>query len=289
MGLGALPRLLRGARLGGPCAQPAQPLLVADGRPGHALVRHLHRGRRRDARAVRSGVVVVGHGMGGLLALKAAERMPGLRPGPAQLRAAARAARPRPASTSCARSRRSTASRPDRLGDAPRAPAARRPRPDPGRRPAGPAPARPEAARSRRCAPPDAGRACRSTVARSPTIPTPRRRGRARPDGPEPATRSGWPSGSTRGYEPFAAHSHYGLVVGENELPAGGRGDPGLPRDQPAVGRPGGPSSRGAGIMPTGPAESRPAPTGPHSSRGPGHRPLKAEITGSNPVCGTNP
>ena len=40
--------------------------------------------------------------------------------------------------------------------------------------------------------------------------------------------------------------------------------------------------------MPTGPADS-PAPTGPHSSRGPGHRPLKAEITGSNPVCGTNP
>ena len=27
----------------------------------------------------------------------------------------------------------------------------------------------------------------------------------------------------------------------------------------------------------------------PHSSRGPGRRPLKAEITGSNPVCGTNP
>jgi hypothetical protein len=26
----------------------------------------------------------------------------------------------------------------------------------------------------------------------------------------------------------------------------------------------------------------------PHSSRGPGHRPLKAEITGSNPVCGTS-
>src|SRR6187401_1294701 len=25
----------------------------------------------------------------------------------------------------------------------------------------------------------------------------------------------------------------------------------------------------------------------PHSSRGLGHRPLKAEITGSNPVCGT--
>src|SRR4249919_1305865 len=29
--------------------------------------------------------------------------------------------------------------------------------------------------------------------------------------------------------------------------------------------------------------------TEPHSSRGPGHRPLKAETTGSNPVCGTNP
>src|SRR3954466_763477 len=28
----------------------------------------------------------------------------------------------------------------------------------------------------------------------------------------------------------------------------------------------------------------RPAP---HSSRGPGHRPLKAEIIGSNPICGT--
>src|SRR5882672_11566698 len=31
---------------------------------------------------------------------------------------------------------------------------------------------------------------------------------------------------------------------------------------------------------------ARPIPV-PHSSRGPGHRPLKAEITGSNPVCGT--
>ena len=29
-------------------------------------------------------------------------------------------------------------------------------------------------------------------------------------------------------------------------------------------------------------------PAAPHSSRGPGHRPLKAEITGSNPVCGTS-
>ena len=29
------------------------------------------------------------------------------------------------------------------------------------------------------------------------------------------------------------------------------------------------------------------ADAAPHSSRGLGHRPLKAEITGSNPVCGT--
>ena len=38
-----------------------------------------------------------------------------------------------------------------------------------------------------------------------------------------------------------------------------------------------------------GPAASsiRRRRTEPHSSRGPGHRPLKAEITGSNPVCGT--
>src|ERR1044072_4071781 len=38
--------------------------------------------------------------------------------------------------------------------------------------------------------------------------------------------------------------------------------------------------------MPTGPGP--PVPTGPHSSRGPGERPLKAAITGSNPVCGTS-
>ena len=35
------------------------------------------------------------------------------------------------------------------------------------------------------------------------------------------------------------------------------------------------------------PAAGSPPAAEPHSSRGPGHRPLKAEITGSNPVCGT--
>ena len=53
VGLGALPRLLRGAWLGGSRPQPAQPLLVADRRPDDALVRHLHRGCRRRAPAVR--------------------------------------------------------------------------------------------------------------------------------------------------------------------------------------------------------------------------------------------
>ena len=47
---------------------------------------------------------------------------------------------------------------PDRLGDAPRAPVARRSRPDPGRRPAHPAPARAEAARGGCRASPDARR-----------------------------------------------------------------------------------------------------------------------------------
>jgi hypothetical protein len=39
------------------------------------------------------------------------------------------------------------------------------------------------------------------------------------------------------------------------------------------------------GIIP--PARRTPAGPMPHSSRGPGHRPLKAEIIGSNPICGT--
>ena len=94
-------------------------------------------------------------------------------------------------------------------------------------------------------------------------------------------------------YEPFGAHSHYGLVLGEksyqqvadairgfletNVSPVARR----APRPRLMV-------ARAAAIMPTGLGDRPPALTGPHSSRGPGHRPLKAEITGSNPVCGTN-
>ena len=37
-------------------------------------------------------------------------------------------------------------------------------------------------------------------------------------------------------FEPFGAHSHYGLIHGEIELPAGGRGPPQLPRDASPVG-----------------------------------------------------
>ena len=45
--VGALPRVLRQPRLGRPRPQPAQPLLVADGRPDVTLLRQLHRRRRR--------------------------------------------------------------------------------------------------------------------------------------------------------------------------------------------------------------------------------------------------
>ncbi len=42
--------------------------------------------------------------------------------------------------------------------------------------------------------------------------------------------------------------------------------------------------SPGPAIIPPGPQRRA---TVPHSSRGPGHSPLKAEIIGSNPICGT--
>ena len=65
-----------GRGLGGPRPQPAQPLLVADGRPGHPRHRVLHGGRRRGDGAARAQRVAVGHGMGGLLVLKSIERAP---------------------------------------------------------------------------------------------------------------------------------------------------------------------------------------------------------------------
>ncbi len=54
-------------------------------------------------------------------------------------------------------------------------------------------------------------------------------------------------------YEPYGAHSHYGLVVGENSYQQVADGIRELPRRQPPVGRPG-PCARAAalsGIIPT--------------------------------------
>ena len=86
-------------------------------------------------------------------------------------------------------------------------------------------------------------------------------------------------------YEPFGAHSHYGLVRRRAELSAG-RGDaPRVPGDQPALGSPRLRARAALGNLCRRSDASDPLL--PHSSRGPGHRPLKAEITGSNPVCGT--
>src|SRR5262249_29563626 len=90
-------------------------------------------------------------------------------------------------------------------------------------------------------------------------------------------------------YEPFGAHSHYGLVLGEQsylqvaETLRGVLEANRLQRNpRPWVARTGPP------CYPRAPSRLARAPV-PHSSRGLGHRPLKAEITGSNPVCGTTP
>ena len=99
-------------------------------------------------------------------------------------------------------------------------------------------------------------------------------------------------------YEPFGAHSHYGLVVGEKSYQQVAEAIRGVPRDQPPLAAAGGVRPavrlglgevRGPLVSSAGPVATVPRrPPAPHSSRGPGHRPLKAEITGSNPVCGTN-
>ena len=195
--VGAVPRLLRRARLGGPRPQPAQPLLVADGGPGAALVRHVHRGRRRGDRPARDRTPSsIGHGMGGLLALKAAERMSIsgivlLEPGDA---ARTPAAGP---PVRAARDPRGLRSLGHRLGDAPRAPAPGPSGPDPRRCPAHPAPARPEAARGRGRASADARRRL-GRPARRRGRPAAGHRCRSGPDRQRPTMPNGWRSGSTR-------------------------------------------------------------------------------------------
>ena len=123
VGLGALSRVLRRTRLGGPRAQPAQPLLVADRGPGDAVVRHLHGGRRRDARSVRVRRRRRRSRDGWPAGAQGRRADADRRPRPAQLRAAARAARAGPPARA-ARDPRGLRQVDDRLGDAPRAPVA---------------------------------------------------------------------------------------------------------------------------------------------------------------------
>ena len=160
--------------------------------------------------------VAIGHGLGGLLVLKAAERMPIAGLDPDQPRTAARPAGAR-ASARAARDPRRVRALARRLGDAPGAAPARRSRPDDRGRAAHPAPDGPEAARVGAGPAPDA------------------RRGAGRHRGPSWTSRgwssaagwtapfrwptpSGWPSGSDAQFEPFGAHSHYGLVLGEQSF-----------------------------------------------------------------------
>ena len=159
--------------------------------------------------------VAVGHGMGGLLALKAAERVAiaGLvllsAELPRDLRPPARPHELREIPEVYGRERH-------RLGDAAREAPARPPRPDPRRRPAHPAPARPEAARGRRGAAPDAGRRAGRPASRSPRCPRLVIGGGPRPVRPELDDAERLAEWLGAEYEPFGAHSHYGLVLGED-------------------------------------------------------------------------
>ena len=276
--------------LGGSRPQPAQPLLVADRRPDDALVRHLHRGRRRRDRPARPSVVAVGHGMGGLLALKAAERMPisGLVLLSSELPRELR--EPTRGRTSCARSPTSTARaligwetlpekllRDDRdltLADVLRI-----------QHLLGQKPHEAGAARRQMLA----GRPGRSPRAAGDAAAG--RRGRPRPGGHARRQPSASPSGSTRlralrralplrpGRRREQLSSRSPSRSGGSSRRTGCRGPLAAPRFDGGLDL--------AGIMPTGRGGTA-RPPAPHSSRGPGHRPLKAEITGSNPVCGTN-
>ena len=158
--------------------------------------------------------VAVGHGMGGLLVLKAAAervRVAGLvlldAEAPAAIRPPGEAPR-RPGRPAGLRTRRA------RLGDPPREAPAREPRPLPRRGPADPAPARPEAegvgpgprvdAGRRPGAAATSSRACRrSSSARGSRVPPPRSTAERLAD---------WLGAE---HEQFGASSHYGLVLSE--------------------------------------------------------------------------
>ena len=83
------------------------------------------------------------------------------------------------------------------------------------------------------------------------------------------------PTGSGAEYQPFGAHSHYGLVIGERSHEQVADSDPLVPGAPSALSRSTirvRPHLGPCGLVLSSPASS------PHSSRGPGHRPLKAEI-----------
>ena len=285
MALGAVPRLLRRPRLGGPRAQPAQPPLVPDGRSGELSFETYIEDVVAALERLGPTTVVVGHGMGGLLALKAAERG---------------RSRPRPASRGAARatSRRRPLARVREVPDVY------------GRAVIGWATLPEKLQRDHRDLtladvlriqhmlgqkPHESGAARRQML---------RRAGR-----PRARCRTSRGSSSAAGldrqvprvdraprrvargeYEPFGAHSHYGLVLGEQshqQVAETIRGVPGGIASEVAARRRVAVEFAGRLLY------CRPAPGGPlatvlpvpHSSRGLGHRPLKAEITGSNPVC----
>src|SRR6478735_7682160 len=153
--------------------------------------------------------VVIGHGMGGLLALKAAEQAP--------IGGLVLVAPELPGGL-----------RPDRVGHAPREAAARPSRPDPRRRPPDPAPAWPEAARER---PGDADRVDRR-LGRSAALcrnPAARDRRRTRSAGPRAGHGAARPV-ARRGVRALRRTLPLRPRRRRAEPPAGRGGDPRVPR-----------------------------------------------------------
>ena len=215
--LGALPPLLRRPGLGGPRPQPAEPLLVEDGRAAGPLVRDLPGRRGRGPGAGRAG--------------RGRDRArDGRPPGPQGRRRTGPGRRPRapgrraagrpPAPGRVPRApRRAAGLRPgaSRLGDAPREAPARVSRPDPRRHPPdrSTSSARRRANRGapgRRSSPASrwsrgSSRTCRSSSS-----------GRAWTGRPPPVAAERLAAWLGAELELFGAHSHYGLVMGEESF-----------------------------------------------------------------------
>ena len=216
VGLGALPRLLRGARLGGPRAQPAQPLLVADRRPDEltfdtyvddVVAAHRAARRRRSSWSATGWAACwpsrppSGAPVGGLV-LVAPElpRSCARRPEPHELREVPDVYGRVVIGWETLPEKLQREHRDLTLADVLRI-----------QHLLGQKPHESGAARRQMLA----GRAGR------PRAPSPRSRGWSSAAGstgmsPSP-TASAWPTWLGAEYEPFGAHSHYGLVVGEAE------------------------------------------------------------------------